>query len=616
MRACRQTYGKQCQRGSRPGCAGCRRRGVALLLALLAVTVATMVAYSFVSAQSTTISISRNVTDQLQARYIAESGLRLAIAYIDREPDWRDDQSNGTWVSDYSIAGGTFTVVGEDGEDTDGDGVISQMAEGDGDLADDAEDLLTLTATGKFGATSHIARVVVRPEPSSSIYVLMVVPDADAPDAEDALKKAKMESYDFDVEMISADDSQAEFDDAVADANVAYISETVSSGDLGLKLKNATIGIVNELQDITDEYGFSSSNICHTSTMIDVTDNTHYITETFNTGNLPLITAGGFGGFGGGGAEQMLHTAHGTMGGGAVVLAERPLTNNASLVVIDTGDALFGGGTAAGRRVHLPWGCNDYDPDRLGNSGWTIMRRAIEWAATGVDAGLLAHWKLDDGGGTTATDSSGNGYAATLTNMDAGSDWVAGTIDGALDFDGSNDYLEIAGFPDLTGDFTVTAWIRPNSTSGDQRIYCDDEANGQGFGLSLGDGGSGRLRFFSRNVSPIELNSSAAVATGTWQFVAGVHDAAAKQRRMYVGATMVGSDTGSYTGTWGTDAGPASIGGEVDGTSEGVAKWRFGGQIDDVRVYDRVLSADEIAELASGSAGSTTTYTYTVAWVQ
>ena len=129
------------------------------MLVLIAVIVSATLASSYVSVQGTSIQIARNVQRHAKARYIAETGLELAIAYVQATSSWRDDQSHGTWVADEAFGGGTFTIVGEDGEDTDGDGDV----DGDGDLADDASDLLTLTVTGKVTGASHIARVVIRP---------------------------------------------------------------------------------------------------------------------------------------------------------------------------------------------------------------------------------------------------------------------------------------------------------------------------------------------------------------------------------------------------------------------------------------------------------------------
>ncbi len=144
----------------RPGDNGYRRkRGVALLLALFAVAIAAILALSFLSAQSTSIGIARNIQNHSPARYVAESGLELAIAYVRSDVDWRTNQSHGTWVTNEPFADGTFTIVGEDS---------------DGDLADDSTDLLTLTVTGTVNgavsSASHIVQAVVTPGGSRVDY--------------------------------------------------------------------------------------------------------------------------------------------------------------------------------------------------------------------------------------------------------------------------------------------------------------------------------------------------------------------------------------------------------------------------------------------------------------
>ncbi len=169
-------------------------------------------------------------------------------------------------------------------------------------------------------------------------------------------------------------------------------------------------------------------------------------------------------------------------------------------------------------------------------------------------------------------------------------------------FDGNDDYIELPGFPDLTGSFTITAWIRPDRVDKDQRIFVDDQNNAGGFAFSLGDGGDGRLRFFSRNVSPVVVDTrDAVIAPGRWTHVAAVHDAAGKIRRIYVNGVAVtlnnGSTVSTYTGSWGADPGVAAIGGEPDGGSEATSNWRFDGDIDEVRAYDTALDATSIAAI-------------------
>ena len=139
------------------------RPGIALLLVLVAVAMATILSLSFLTGQSVSVAIAENVDDHAPARAIAESGLMMALSEVQQNVDWRTDFSDGTWVASQSYQGGSFTIVGEDGVDTDADNVISFPSEGDGDLADDTNDLLTLTVTGTYDGVSHIVRAVVTP---------------------------------------------------------------------------------------------------------------------------------------------------------------------------------------------------------------------------------------------------------------------------------------------------------------------------------------------------------------------------------------------------------------------------------------------------------------------
>lgn len=225
---------------------------------------------------------------------------------------------------------------------------------------------------------------------------------------------------------------------------------------------------------------------------------------------------------------------------------------------------------------------------------------------------LLAEYRMDETGwsGTAGEvlDTSGNGHHGRSVNAGNASTTPAvagspGTCGYGV-FNRNNAYLELpTTFPNLSTSFTISAWIRPTfDINGDQRILADDEANGGGYGFSLGDeGGSGLLRFFSRNVSPISLDTGSVITLNNWYFVAAVHDVSAKTRTIYIfnaAGTLLGSWSGTYTGTWGTDNGRAGIGGEtVNGGSEAVPQWRFGGNIDELRVHTRALSQAQLESL-------------------
>ncbi len=137
------------------------RRGVALLLALIVVVAAATIASSWLAGQGTSVAIARNIRDHAAARYVAESGMELALRYVLTHGSWRTERSVGVWLSDQLFGAGSFTIRCDDGMDLNGDGVIGP-GEGDGDLANNAADPATLTVTGRVGASTHVVRVVVQ----------------------------------------------------------------------------------------------------------------------------------------------------------------------------------------------------------------------------------------------------------------------------------------------------------------------------------------------------------------------------------------------------------------------------------------------------------------------
>lgn len=166
-------------------------------------------------------------------------------------------------------------------------------------------------------------------------------------------------------------------------------------------------------------------------------------------------------------------------------------------------------------------------------------------------------------------------------------------------------YVELPGFPNLSTDFTITAWIRTtDNTVGAQRILIDDETNSGGYGMSLAEGGTGALRFYSRGSSQIILDTPPnTIANNTWYFVAGVADITNGIRKIYVydatGNLLPGLPVSVASTGWGTDTGMASIGGETNASLESTATNHFKGNIDEVRVYQRVLSQAVLATVAT-----------------
>lgn len=223
---------------------------------------------------------------------------------------------------------------------------------------------------------------------------------------------------------------------------------------------------------------------------------------------------------------------------------------------------------------------------------------------------VIANYRMDETAWTSAAgqvlDSSGRGYLATAFNGATTSGTVPaiagnpGTCNYGQ-FDGSNDYVGLpASFPDLTTDFTLTAWIRTNSTKGGQRIFIDDQNNTGGYGFSLGDGGPGKVRFYTRAVNPVILDTPSVIQNNTWYFVAAVADIGAKTKSIYVynqAGIQLAYVTQTYTGTWGTDAGDASMGGENNASTESGSNFKFSGNLDEVSVFSGALGAVSLSQV-------------------
>ena len=127
---------------------------------------------------------------------------------------------------------------------------------------------------------------------NSPQQILLVVADATSLTAQDTARKTLIEGWGYTVNMISASDSQANFDTAVAAASAAYVVMQDSSTALGTKLRDATIAVVNEEAELRQDIGFSANRDWpSTRDTVDIVDNSHYITSPFATGLLTIATA-------------------------------------------------------------------------------------------------------------------------------------------------------------------------------------------------------------------------------------------------------------------------------------------------------------------------------------
>jgi hypothetical protein len=199
----------------------------------------------------------------------------------------------------------------------------------------------------------------------------------------------------------------------------------------------------------------------------------------------------------------------------------------------------------------------------------------------------VGYWPLDQVNGTTTPDASGNGHDATLVN---GPTAVAGESGGALQFNGVNQYADTgSSILDTTGDYSVAAWVEiDNPGNAFETAVSQDTDNGHSeFFLQY----SGADHVFAFSFAGGRALAPARPQAGVWYHLVGVRDVQNNQMRLYVNGALAG--TVAYCP--GDPAPGHTVIGRAQFNNGMVDFW--GGKIDQVHVYDRALSADEIASL-------------------
>jgi alpha-L-arabinofuranosidase len=204
---------------------------------------------------------------------------------------------------------------------------------------------------------------------------------------------------------------------------------------------------------------------------------------------------------------------------------------------------------------------------------------------------LSAHLSFDEGAGTTATDSSGNGNSATLVSSAGWTTGLVGPFALALPGTGAS-YAEIATpVVDTAQSFTAAAWVRLSGLDGYQTFVSEDGSVQSSFFLQL----RGDTHQFSFTV-PYDFfvlpQSGFTPVNGRWYHLAGVYDAAAHSASLYVDGVLV--DT-VFNVVSGPATGPTGIG---RGKFAGNPVDFVNGAIDDVRLYQSALSAAEVLDVA------------------
>lgn len=323
--------------------------GTSTLLVVTGFTI--IITTMLISSNEQTIALTVRATErykQVIGSIGATSGANIALAKVAEDHEWR------AGLPSISFNGGNFSVT-----------VVDTFVNPDS--------LIALTSTGSYGNTQKTIQVMVglwetaagrrvnlpwgragfdfnllnddgktimkraiewaaTPSgggpPGDKLLLVVVNPGALTP--QEAMKKALIESWGYTVTLIDDDASEAAFDAASATVDVAYAAEEIYASILSTKLKDATIGFVSEEWKLATDYGYASVEGSFDDSVIDIADNTHYITSLFSVGPLTILTS-----------SSELHTGEGTFGGGVQVLGEAPSSSAGALLAIDTGGELY-----------------------------------------------------------------------------------------------------------------------------------------------------------------------------------------------------------------------------------------------------------------------------------
>jgi len=223
-----------------------------------------------------------------------------------------------------------------------------------------------------------------------------------------------------------------------------------------------------------------------------------------------------------------------------------------------------------------------------------VLALVLSLALSGmVQAELVGWWRFDEGSGTTAQDTSGNGNTGIVNGNPQ---WIAGYFGGALEFDGIDDEVDCGSDPslDLTT-WTIMFWLNSNQNkdySGYLVKGLDAAENYEV--LTYGDGHFHFPILFTDGSRTYANTDPDICVVGEWAHYTYTYDSS-EGRRFYKDGTLVFEDTESNTPQASTSS--LTIG------NEQLMGRNVNGIMDDVRIYSHVLSEPERQAAMQGGEG-------------
>lgn len=298
--------------------------------------------------------------------------------------------------------------------------------------------------------------------------------------------------------------------------------------------------------------------------------------------------------------------------GGA--LTANTLALSGSNLVTDGGVTRATGIQTPGKTIANIFACSNglVTIDMTAVQNGTSVRLQNNVIPRNMPIGLVGWWQFDEASSGTCSgavliDSSGNGNTGTCNNNPT---WTTGAlasdpINGALSVNSSNsqDVSSATNVGTPAVGFSISAWFNTASASGTKIVGLENAqtgTGGSGYDRHLYMGTDGKIYFGVWDGSCHVVTSLSTLNNGAWHHALGTNDGTTST--LYIdgvsqGTTSGGAQTGYAAGYW-------RIGSyKLNGWLNGVDGY-FNGIIDDVRIYNRVLSASEVSQLYNAGIGN------------
>jgi hypothetical protein len=250
----------------------------------------------------------------------------------------------------------------------------------------------------------------------------------------------------------------------------------------------------------------------------------------------------------------------------------------------------------------LPGGSVSIGADPDGTNAWAgkidevrIYKRALDLYEVAQlykwSPGVIAHWKMDEGTGQYAYDTSVNSNNGTLgSSNDTDTNdpsWVVGKYGNGLKFDGNDNYID-AGFASTlrftSQPFVISAWVNPAVSHFGEIIASDDGTHGYALLLT----NTNTVRFVTRGITDEYTDTTATVPNNTWTHITAVYTGTNGSRIIYING--IESSRENFTGTMALADDPVYIGKNASESN------LFDGIIDDLKIYNYTINQEEVIE--------------------